>query len=57
MSLKNRRVVCLIISPSLSHLSVICPECKPFLLALDPQGLVRICQSHVCRIRHATRCM
>jgi hypothetical protein len=53
MSLKNSRAVCLIVSPILSHLSTICPERKPFLLALDPQRLVGICQSHVCRMWHA----
>jgi hypothetical protein len=53
ISLKNRRVVCLMVSPIVSHLSTICPERKPFLLALDPQGLVRICQLHVCRVQHA----
>jgi hypothetical protein len=53
MSLMNSRVVCLIVSPVISHLSAICPDCKPLLLALDPQGLVRICQSNVCRMQHA----
>ena len=57
VSLKNSRVVCLIISPIVSHLSTICPECKPFLLGLDPKGLVRICQLYVCRIQHAKRRM
>jgi hypothetical protein len=43
MSLKTSRVVCLVVSPMISHLSTICPDCKPLLLGLDPQGLVRIC--------------
>jgi hypothetical protein len=43
ISLKTSRAVCLIVSPIISHLSTICPDCKPLLLGLDPQGLVRIC--------------
>jgi hypothetical protein len=57
VSLKTSRVVCLIVSPIVSHLSTICSECKPFLLGFDPQGLVGICESHVCRMRHAKKRM
>jgi hypothetical protein len=52
MSLKNSRVVCPIVSPIVSYLFAICPECKPFLLTLDPQGLVGICELYTCRIQH-----
>jgi hypothetical protein len=44
--LKKNRAVSLALSPIVSHLFLIGPECKPFLLALDPDGLERIRQFH-----------
>ena len=42
MGLKKSRAVSLVGSSTLSHLFLICPECQPFVLALDPDGLERI---------------
>lgn len=39
--------------PLVTHLFTLRPDGKPFFLALDPDGLERIHQSHVCRIRQA----
>jgi hypothetical protein len=51
MGLKNSRAVSLVDPPIVSHLFFISPECKPFVLALNPDGLERICQSYVFRIQ------
>jgi hypothetical protein len=53
MGLKKSRIIYLVGSPTLSYFFLICPECKPFFLALDPDRLERIRQSQGFGIQHA----